>query len=69
MNDPIKLVPSRPDAEIAAELRAKMEAAWEPVCRVLDEARAAGFEISSAAEPDYAGRHRLTRLIIAKHFK
>jgi hypothetical protein len=64
-----KLVSTRPDADIAADIRAKMESAYAPVLRILDEATAAGFQVTCAAGPDYAGRHQIVNLTIAKVYR
>jgi hypothetical protein len=68
VTDLIALVPNRPDAEVAKELRAKMETALEPVLTILDEARAAGFEINFNLAPDYAKRSRIQTLLLIKQF-
>jgi hypothetical protein len=37
-NGPLQLVPTRPDAEIAGELKARFEEALRPLCAIMDEA-------------------------------
>lgn len=64
----ISLVPNRPDAEVAAELKEKIIAAYEPINTVLTEAKKAGFEVSVGIGPNPFGKFEITQLVIAKHF-
>lgn len=50
-----RLVPTRSDEAVAAELKTKLRAAGEQVCAVLTEARAAGLMISWQVGWDAAG--------------
>jgi hypothetical protein len=56
MNEAIKMVPGRPDAETARDLAERMSAALNPVCAIMDEARKQGFDISFQLAPDWTGR-------------
>lgn len=39
----VKLEPTKPEAEIAADLKARLEVALEPVAKLMDEAAALGL--------------------------
>jgi hypothetical protein len=68
MNDAIRLEPTRPDAELAADFRKRMEEALTPVLLIMDEMKAAGFTPTYQVGLDYRQRFAITNLIIAKHF-
>ena len=40
-----ELVPTKPEAEVAADLKRRMEEALAPVCAIMDEAAAKGLQI------------------------
>ncbi len=40
-----KLVTTRPEAEIAADIKAQLEKAFNPVCALCDEAARSGFSV------------------------
>lgn len=65
-----KLVTTRPDAEIAADIKARVTAAMDPVLAIFDEAARAGLMIqwdNLAPSPPFY-RHRIGGLRIVKHF-
>lgn len=65
-----KLVPTRPDAEIAEDLKQRCAEALKPVLAVMDEAKQAGFVIQfdsiMAQAPIY--RHTVINLRVAKYY-
>lgn len=61
------LVPTKSDADIAAELKKEAEASLLAVCDVLDRANRAGFVISFAIGV-IPGRNVLQNLTVAKHY-
>ena len=68
--DPVKLVPTRPEAEIAAELKAKAKEALAAVTALMDEAVAQGLLIQFDGiqrQPPYY-KHEVLNLRVAKHF-
>ena len=67
-NGPVKLVPTRSDAEIAADLRAKIEATMAPVLALMDEANNADLEIQFGTAVDQRRRNVLINLIVVKKF-
>ena len=67
MNEPIaKLVPTKPDAELAAELRKRAIDLYEPICELLTQAHAAGFEVQIACGMGPLGRCVITGLKVVK---
>jgi hypothetical protein len=44
-DDPIRLVPTRSEADIAADIKRKIEEAYVPVCAIMDEAGREGFQV------------------------
>jgi hypothetical protein len=69
MNEkPLALIPSRPDFEIAKDIKAEMLARLEEVCLVADKATAAGFQLQFGIGQRWDGKWIATQLTIAKHF-
>lgn len=64
----LSLVPNRPDAEKAAEYRARMIEALTPVLEIMTEAQRAGFDITFNIGRDGLQRSAVQALIIARHF-
>jgi hypothetical protein len=56
MNEAIKMVPGKTDVEIAKDLAERVSAALVPVCAILDEARAHGFDVAFRVAPDWKGK-------------
>lgn len=68
--DVVKLEPTKPEAEIAAEFKQSFEAAAVPLLAIMDAAVAAGLLVQFdgiAVQPPY-GKHRLLNLRIAKNY-
>ena len=67
MNEQVtRLVPTKPDAEIAEELRKKAIAAAGPILQVLDEAKDAGFELNFIFGVGGLGKNIIQQLKIVK---
>jgi len=65
--DDTNIAPLRTDAVIAQELREKIGPLLDQICKIASEARADGYEISWAIQPDSFGRHlRVTEIAIKK---
>jgi hypothetical protein len=65
-----KLVTTRPEAEIAADLKQRLEKAIEPVAALIDEAAAQGLLVQwdgFAAGPPFF-KHRPLNLRLVKHY-
>lgn len=56
--DYVKLATTRPDVEVAADLRRRLEVAASPVLAILEEANAARFVVSLGLERDAFGQLR-----------
>lgn len=63
-----RLVPGRPDAEVAAEFKKRIIEASEPVLAVLEEAVKAGFNINIGYGMGPLGKMIIGQLIVAKHY-
>lgn len=68
MNEPPRLVTTKPDADIAAELKVEMTAALQPVIAVVETARAAGFIINFGVNMGPLGNITITQLQVLKQF-
>lgn len=69
MSDVVQLVTTRPDAEVAADLRKRIEAAMTPLLDLFAEAAKAGFLVEwNGIAPDAFGRFRVNGLRFTKHF-
>lgn len=69
MADPIQLVPNRPDAELAAELKEEAVRLHEPLLALLDKAHANGFALAVQCGMGPLGKHVITNIQIMKVFK
>jgi hypothetical protein len=61
-----KLVPGKSDAEIAADLKARVILAYDPLLAILDEAVALGFHINIQAGLGGLGKIVITQLQVSK---
>lgn len=68
MNEPLTIVPGRPDADTAAELKRRIEQALAPLCEITDEAAAAGFVVNFTLGPDYRQKTIIQNLLVAKKY-
>jgi hypothetical protein len=60
------LVPTKSDADLAAEFKKRAIEVYEPVLQLLNEANAAGFEIGIGSGLTPIGKHMITALRVAK---
>jgi len=60
------LVPTKSDADMAAELKKRAIEVYEPVLQLLNEAHAAGFEIAVSSGLAPIGKHMITGVRVAK---
>ncbi len=64
---PLSIVPTKPEAEIAAELKARAVELLKPLCELMDEAAAKGLAIQfDGIGMGMAYRHEALRLRVAK---
>ena len=69
-NDIARLVPNRPDAEVARELRVRMAKAFELVVEVMDEAIRLGLVVTWGGFTfnPLTGHHSPPPIDVARHF-
>lgn len=60
------LVPTKSDAEIAADLKRRVVEAYQPLLALFDEAHAAGFEINCNSGLTPIGKHMIMQLRVAR---
>jgi hypothetical protein len=65
---PVALITSRPDVEIAKDLKAELEAKLNELCVLIDKTNQTGFEVSLSIGKRWDGKNLIQQLIIAKHF-
>jgi hypothetical protein len=66
MNEPVQLLTTKPDKELAEEFRQKLVEAYKPVCDLFDQAMAAGFLVNVNLGPNAFGKHTIQSFLIAK---
>lgn len=63
----VQLVRTKSEADVAAELKAKVAEAFKVVCAAMDEAASHGFAVRWAAfAPNMIGRHEVVDLHLIK---
>ena len=68
MVDAVQLVPGRPDAEVAADLKNRMQAALIPVLTLMDEATAGGFIAQFQLGMGTFGKNVVQGITLSKQF-
>ncbi len=68
IGEPVRLVPSLSDADIAADLKRRMIEAFQPILALCDEAEAKGFVLAYGSGKGPLGKQVITQLVVAKHF-
>lgn len=66
--DVATLVPTKPDAEIAAELKKEAETALLGLCQIIDRANRAGFVLQFQLGTVPPGKNIVSTLFLAKHY-
>jgi hypothetical protein len=67
----VQLVPTKPEAEIAAELKKRLEEAFKPIAALIDEAAKQGLQVQwdqFAPGPPWAPHHTLVGLRLVRHY-
>ena len=67
-NDTIRLVPTKSDVDLAAELKQEIIEAYKPVLAVLEKANKAGFIVQVNCGMNCFGQMVIDELIISKRF-
>ena len=66
---PARLIPNKPETEIAADLKKRINDVLNQVCPLMDEAAKAGFLVRWAGiNPGQFGRHEVFDLHLLKRF-
>lgn len=68
VNQVTQLVPTRPDSEIAADLKQRILQAYEPLLKLFDEATEQGFMVNVGTGPNAFGKVTITNFILAKKY-
>lgn len=68
MNDIAKLVPTKPDAEIAEELKQEIAEALKPVLEVTTKALSLGFHVNFNLGPNAFNKMVIQALVISKNY-
>ncbi len=68
MNDPIQLVTTKPDAEVAEELKAELVEALKPALEVATRALSLGFQVQLNMGPNAFKQVVLQQLQLLKVF-
>ena len=68
MSEPIKLVTTKSDKEIAEELKKELIEAAQPWLEVCTKAQAAGFNVSAQFGTDWFGKASIVSLSLTKSF-
>jgi len=63
-----QLVTSRPDVDVAKDLKIEILAKLEEVCAIADKVVASGFQLAFNIGPRWDGKQIVTLLTIVKHF-
>jgi hypothetical protein len=66
-NNVATLVPTKSDAQIAAELKTEIIEAYKPILAVLDKASVLGFVVTVQTQQLFK-KNQITNLTVAKHF-
>ena len=68
-DDTIRLVPTKSDVDLAAELKQEIIEAYKPALAVLEKASKAGFIVQVGCGMDCFGQMVINELIISKRLK
>ena len=69
MTNTLTVVPSKPDAEVAAELKEKVINLYQPLLDLLSEANDKGFQVQVGCGVGPLGKYVIQQLQIVKIFK
>jgi len=68
MTEVARIVPTRPDAEIAADLKRRAVELYQPILELCTEAHRGGFEVQIASGMGPLGKHVITMLKVMKAY-
>lgn len=68
MNEPVKLVPTKPDAEVAEELKQELAEAAKPYLEAATKAMSLGFQVQLNMSPNSFNKVVVQQLQLIKVF-
>ena len=68
MNEPVKLVTTKPDVEVAKELKDELTNSAEAWLKACTKAHALGFEVMANFAPNYLGQYVIQQLSLLKRY-
>lgn len=68
MSEPVKLVTTKPDIELAKELKDELTEASETWLKACTKSHALGFEVVANFAPNYLGQYVIQQLNLLKRF-
>lgn len=68
MNEPVKLITTKPDVELAKELKDELTESAEAWLKSCTKAHALGFEVVANFSPNYLGQYVIQQLGLLKRF-
>lgn len=68
MNDPVKLVTTKPDAEVAKELKEELEVAAKAWLEACTKAHKAGFGVQANFGPIHSGQYVIQSLFLIRQY-
>jgi len=64
----VRIAPAKTDAENAAKIRGEITFELEKMCKMIDSAKASGFDVAFQLAKDGLGRQFINSLLISKPF-
>lgn len=68
MNDVARLVPTKPDAEVAEELKQEIAEASKPMLEAMTKALSMGFQVQAQFAPNAFKQVIIQQLVLSKVF-
>lgn len=68
MSDPIGLVTTKPDSELASEYRERIEKLLTQLCDIVNEARVHGLRIGFQTQDTPMKKHVIADITVARYF-
>jgi hypothetical protein len=68
MNEPHKLITNKTDKEIATEIKQELIDAFDPILKIVDKAKEAGFNVSFSIGPNAFGKMHIAQMAFHKEF-
>ncbi len=62
------IIPTKPEAEVAGEIKKEVTAKLIELCAVMDRANKAGFVVTWAISPIPPGKNVVTQVVVSKNY-